>query len=179
MRDGDFEEQFYILLCNTKGKRRERGVPRAYLSFGEKSTPINVIAGTLLVPSRGKQDLSKSLTHGQKFLLKSVESEGVEVECQAADLRRLSVEEFKLLLPIPSCQDKLNVFLDGDGSRNGWLKEGVELQTGDEVKVKLKGHSEDVLGVIKYKGPLPKESDYSVNFRGTHFGVELLVSVGL
>ncbi|XP_064598934.1 ubiquitin carboxyl-terminal hydrolase CYLD-like isoform X2 [Liolophura sinensis] len=177
MRDGDFDEQFYILLCNTKGKRRERGIPRAYLSFGEKSTPINVIAGTLLVPSRGKQDLSKSLTHGQKFLLKSVESEGVEVECQAPDLKRLSLEEFKLLLPIPSCQDKLNVFLDGDG-RNGWLKEGVELQIEDAVKVKLKGHSEDVLGVIRYKGPLPKESDFSVNFKGTHFGVELLYNPG-
>jgi hypothetical protein len=89
-------------------------------------------------------------------------------DCPYEDVKRIDEEEAKLLLPIQSAAYRLNLFKD-----KSLLKNGKKITLGSYVYVKVRSvggaSKQELRGIVRYKGPLPKES-------GTWFGVELLVS---
>ena len=144
-------DSYYILKKEKIGKKKEKGILRT------TSTKVDVLPGTLLC-------LLEEDTRENRLLwtLETVDSDSnhVEVQCYPNETGQLAYNEFRLLLPIPVCQERLSIYQD-----QGWLKEGANLHEGDRVLVSLKGYP-DLAGTIRYKGELPSS-------KGIQFGVEL------
>ena len=86
-------------------------------------------------------------------------------DCPVEEVQSLEDEEARLLLSFKSNCERYELFVDSS------LHIGKKMTIGTNVYVKVRsycGGSQELRGVIRYKGPLPGEN-------GTMFGVELLV----
>ncbi|KAK3086225.1 hypothetical protein FSP39_015433 [Pinctada imbricata] len=144
-------DSYYILLKEKIGKKKEKGILRT------TSSKVEILPGTLLCLIDEETRDSRII-----WVLETVDSDNnhVEVSCAPNDTGQLTYNEFRLLLPIPVCQERLSIFQD-----QNWLKEGASLIEGEHVLVSLKGLP-DLPGTIRYKGELPSS-------KGIQFGVEL------
>lgn len=105
-------------------------------------------------------ELLKGSPNGDVLQLRNLNDEDpVEVKCKKQDVQRLKVAEFKLLVSIASCVERLNVYKNEE-----WLKEGIILKEEDLVTVTIR--NQKVSGKIKYKGCLSDQ-------QGIIFGIEL------
>ncbi len=87
-------------------------------------------------------------------------------DCSIEDIEPLEDEKAKLLLSFKSHGERYKFFM------NSTVDTGKKMTIGSNVYVKVRlpsGGTQELRGIIRYKGPLPKED-------GTVFGVELLVS---
>lgn len=130
--------------------------------YGRKkdSTSVEVLAGTLLSlveekESKGKIELTYDVLDADK---------PIKVSCSLTEVRNITAIDKKLLRPIPTCKERLEVYTDND-----WLNDGKKLKPGDQVYVKLKGEQSELPGVLRYKGYDFPDS------KGVMFGVELKV----
>ena len=88
-------------------------------------------------------------------------------DCPIENINQLEDEEAKLLLSFKTNGERYKYF------KSNSLDVGKKMTTGSNVYVKVRsqiGDTQELRGVIRYKGPLPGEL-------GTMFGVELLVSM--
>ncbi|XP_071091905.1 ubiquitin carboxyl-terminal hydrolase CYLD-like [Haliotis cracherodii] len=150
-------EQYFILLLKKLGKKKERG----FVSSLKSGSKVELLAGTLLV-------LTDNFSKGDKliFLLETLDSETVEIQCIPGEIETVGLGALDLLNPVPTCQDRLAVYQDKE-----WMKEGLVLKEGDHVLVKPKGEQTELPGILRYKGKVP-------NIKGIIFGVELTENQG-
>jgi hypothetical protein len=149
---------FYILLRERTAKKLEK----SYSSSNLKFTPL--LQGEILIRNvTTAADESNGLIR-----LHPYDKPNYFCDCPFGDVKRIDEEEAKLLLPIQSAAYRLNLFKD-----KSLLKNGKKMTLGSYVDVKVRSvggaSKQELRGIVRYKGPLPKES-------GTWFGVELLVS---
>jgi len=150
-------EQYCILVRNCSGKKKEKGLIKSTTSR------VDVLPGTLLVLVF--RDIDKRSHHqNNQYELETVDQENVEVRCSDEDFKRISIDDFNLLMSIPTCNERMTIF-----HHESWLREGVELSCGDYVDVYDKQLARDLTGVLRFKGLVE-------GVKGTHFGVELIVS---
>lgn len=141
-------DNYFILLVLKTGHLKN--------IFARMEQTLDLLPGELL---RGPAN------EGDMLQLRNLNDENpVMVPCTKDTVHRLRVAEFKLLVSIASCKERLSVFQDKE-----WLKEGIELKEGDSVTVTIRNHQVD--GKIKYKGSLSDQL-------GIIFGIELNHSSG-
>lgn len=148
-------ERFCILLAKCLGKKKEK-------KFMKSSTSkVEILPGTLLL----LLDIVKnSSTHNQlQFVLDTLDQEDVEVTCSRDDFNEISKEEYELLINVPTCADRYQIFMSKE-----WMQEGQKLKLGDYVEVYDKASAKDLIGILRYRGNVQGLS-------GIHFGVELVV----
>ncbi|KAL3859912.1 hypothetical protein ACJMK2_010095 [Sinanodonta woodiana] len=149
---------YAILLETIYGRKKEKGLLKTGVSN------VEVLKGVLL---RIRSDISVSRPAYNQVLV-SLDHEGaVEIETKEKIYELITVEELKLLQPIPNCNERLTVYQDKE-----WLRDGMSLKVGDAVTVWVKSHPDPIVGKLRYKGEIP-------DFKGTYFGVELLDAPGL
>uniref|UniRef100_H2Z9I8 CAP-Gly domain-containing protein n=1 Tax=Ciona savignyi TaxID=51511 RepID=H2Z9I8_CIOSA len=88
------------------------------------------------------------------------------IECDENDVDPLTEDIMGLLLAISSCKERYEVFRNKER-----LSDGLEMEAGMEVVVRLPAMSGEVIGKLRYKGPIRHKV-------GTHFGVELVHARG-
>ena len=155
-RKNKFSYLFYILLKEMCAKKQDRGY--SYSSSNVKSllkgeillrnhlTVIDSAKGTLKLHPFGKPTYY--------------------CDCPIENIKPLEDEEATLLLSFKSNDERYKYFTSNS------LDVSKEITIGSKVYVKVRsqsGGTQELRGVIRYKGPLPEE--------GTMFGVELLVSM--
>ena len=89
----------------------------------------------------------------------------LRLECRTEDVKKLTLEEADLLLPISCAQLRFEIYFD-----RRLLDFGKRLEYGSHVLVLIEGVSKILPGVVRFKGEL-------LNSTGTMFGIELHVSV--
>ena len=151
----DPDQCCFILLVRKYGRKKEQHVTRSSVKDS-----IEVLPGTLLLLVDGSYVRGKLLFETFDF------DKTIEVDCERSEeVKGIQSYVVDLLRPIPTCQERLEVFKDPE-----WINEGLKLKIGDRVFVKLKGASEELRGRLQYKGRDFPES------KGVVFGVELDVS---
>lgn len=159
MSDFIADYKYYILLHEKLGKKKDKGLVSR--SLGSGSSKVQVLQGTLL------ETAEPSRTRGSKPVnnleLRSLEPENVWVDVIIIDVEIISQDEYNLLVAIPTCKERLRIFLNKE-----WLKEGLELDISHLVKVEVRGYSDPLIGTIRSKGLIPE-------VKGTYFGIELQV----
>lgn len=149
--------KYFILLQKKTGKKRDRG-----FSSSIRTSRIDVLAGALLLFCEVHESRSSYI-----LVLETIENdrEVIEVECIPGEVENIQdTSLLDLLRPIPVQAERLAVYLDKE-----WVREGLEMNVNDPVMVKLKGHQNELPGVIRYKGSV-------ADMNGTYFGVQLTVS---
>lgn len=126
------------------------------------TSKVNVLQGTLMVYLGVNEDHPRTQ---QVHVLDSIGQENIEVQCAADDFRQIIGDEFELLLAVPTCQDRYAIFQNQE-----WLEDGRLLKVGDFVEVYDKPSAKDLVGKLRYKGPVD-------GVQGIYFGVELIVSI--
>ena len=150
-------EEYCILVRNCVGEKKKYGLIRC------TTLRVDVVPGTLLVlVSRNTDKHSRRQTN--QYTLETIDLEHVKVRCSDEDFKRISIDDFNLLMSIPTCNERMTIFHHGS-----WLREGVELSCGNYVDVYDKQLARDLTGVLRFKGLVE-------GVKGTHFGVELIVS---
>ena len=147
---------FYILLKEIWAKKQDRAY--SHPSSGVKC----LLKGEILV--RNLTTVVDS-TNGT-LRLHPYEKGTYYCDCPVETISPLEEEEAKLLLSYKSNNERYDQFT------SRLLDIGKKLTIGCNVYVKIRtpsGGTQELRGVIRYKGPLPEEC-------GTMFGVELLVS---
>ena len=150
-----FSSTFYILLKETCAKKRNtdysysvsgpKSLLRGEILIGNYFTSVDSATGTLRLHLYGKPSYY--------------------CDCPVETIMPLEDEEAMLLFSFKSNDERYKYFT------NMSLDVGKKLTIGSNVYVKVRssmGGTQELRGVIRYKGPLPDE--------GTMFGVELLVS---
>jgi len=149
----------YILLVDRAGHTLERNF--LALGLSKKASPTQVLRGELL--EARPEALQPS--DGNRIALVGIERKSLRLECSTANVTRLSDEEANLLLAISSLEERYLTAIDSER-----LDFGRQLSPENLVFVSGKGFTEDLPGVVRYKGVLP-------SCPGTMFGVELIVSI--
>ena len=148
----------YILLRDCVRRVREKTM----LSLGvtTKSTPIQILRGEILedVPE------AEQPTDSTEVAVVGINCKSLRLECPTENVTRLSEEETNLLLAITSSEGRYLSYIDRKR-----MAFGRQLSQGSAVFVDVKGHSNVLPGIVRYKGVLPP-------IPGTWFGVELIVS---
>ena len=155
-RRDKFSHTFYILLKDICAKKQDRDY--SYSSSNLKY----LLKGEILV--RNLTTVVDS-TNGT-LRLHPYEKGTYSCDCPVENINPLEDEEAKLLLSFKTNGERYKHFTSSS------LDFGKKLTIGSNVYVKVRslgGGTQEVRGVIRYKGPLPGEL-------GTMFGVELLVS---
>nr|XP_009860718.1 ubiquitin carboxyl-terminal hydrolase CYLD [Ciona intestinalis] len=88
------------------------------------------------------------------------------IECDENDVDALTEEIMGLLMAISSCKERYDVFRNKER-----LADGLDMEAGAEVVVRLPAMSGEVLGRLRYKGKVHHKV-------GTYFGVELINAKG-
>ena len=147
----------YILLYDRVGHLQERS---ALVSGAMKSPPTQLLKGELLetLPDTEQPD------DPSRIALAVTDRKNLRLECRREDITPLTDEDNNLLLAISSTGLRYQTFV------RERLDFGRQIRPGSQVFVKLKGISRKVVGTVWYIGELPP-------YRGTMFGVELLVSM--
>ncbi|XP_029181052.2 U-box domain-containing protein 70-like isoform X2 [Acropora millepora] len=150
----------YILLQGRLGKMLEKSVvarSKQALGLASKSTEERVVRkGELLEALPENEQPGDS----RKIALRGIDPK-LRLECRKEDVTELTVQEADLLLAISSLTKRLALF--DDGKR---LDFGKRLEHGSRVLVLVKGVSDKLPGVVRFKGKLS-------DLPGTMFGVEL------
>ncbi|XP_044175649.1 ubiquitin carboxyl-terminal hydrolase CYLD-like [Acropora millepora] len=148
----------YILLQGRLGKMLEKSVvakSKQALGVAPKSTEERVVRkGELLeaLPENEQPGDSSRIT------LRGIDPK-LRLECRKKDVMKLTVQEADLLLAISSPTVRLALFDDGK-----------RLEHGSRVLVQVRGISDKLPGLVRFKGKLS-------DLPGTMFGVELHVSL--
>ena len=148
----------YILLRDQIGRIRERSTSTPGLAA--ISRHVCVSKGELL------EVLPKNEQPGDttRIALTGIDPK-LRLECRKVDVTELAVQEDDLLLAISSPTLRLEIF---HGRKRLDFGKRLELESG--VLVSVRGVSNKLPGVVRYKGKVP-------DLPGTMFGVELHVSL--
>jgi ubiquitin thioesterase CYLD len=146
-------ERFCILLAKCLGKKKEKKLLKS------STSKVEILPGTLLL----FLDIVKNSSNHLQFVLETLDQEDVEVTCDRDDFNEISKEEYELLISVPTCGDRYQIFLNKE-----WMQEGQKLKVGDYVEVYDKASAKDLIGILRYRGHVQGVS-------GIHFGVELVV----
>ena len=169
------DSHHFILLRKKHGRRRGKNshaLTRGQNSerskiHAEPQPHLEVLAGSLLllvevITSHGKSECEFEILDEAP---EGQQETSVRVICIINDdVRNLTQQELNLLRPIPTCKERLEVFID-----SSWLNDGKQLKLGDHVFVKLKGELSEIRGILRFKGTNYQDS------KGILFGVELEV----
>ena len=153
----------YILLQSRLGEMLERSVvARSTQAFGlaSKSKETKVVRKGQLLEALPENEQPDDST---RIGLRGIDLK-LRLECRKEDVTELTMQEVDLLLAISSPMLRLAVFHDGKR-----LDFGKRLEHGSRVLLSVKGVSNNLPGVVRFKGKLP-------DLPGTMFGVELHVS---
>ncbi|XP_052230210.1 ubiquitin carboxyl-terminal hydrolase CYLD-like isoform X2 [Dreissena polymorpha] len=150
-------EKFCILLRNCVGKKKEKGLIKSTTS------KVDILPGSLLLFIFNDTDHS---SNQNICVLETLDPENIEVKCNNEDFDGISKEEYEVLVSIPTCNERMTIYLD-----KHWLQEGLELNVNDYVYVYDKASSKDLIGIIRYKGAI-------VDLKGIFFGVEYIYDIG-
>lgn len=148
-------ERKCILVNSCAGKKKEKGILKS------STSKVDVLQGTLMLYICVNEDYPKAQLH----VLESIEQENTVVQCTVDDFRHIKEDEYRLLQAVPTCQDRYNIYQNGE-----WMKEGLGLKVNDYVEVYDKPSAKDLIGLLRYKGPIE-------GLPGIYFGVELVVSI--
>ena len=148
----------YILLQDGKGKIMEKTAP--ILDLASKLKHLLVSKGELL------EALPENEQPGDttRIALGGIDPK-LRLECSKEDATELTVQEADLLVAVSSPTLTLEIFRDGRR-----LDFGKRLELESRVLVPVRGISNKLPGVVRFKGKLPDSP-------GTMFGVELHVSL--
>ncbi|XP_028410189.1 ubiquitin carboxyl-terminal hydrolase CYLD-like [Dendronephthya gigantea] len=151
--------KYYILMKERQAKKEHT---KAYSSsHGQKG----LLKGEILV---GNVKTCVDSTKGT-IRLHPYDKTTYFSDCPVGEVHSLEDEEARLLLSFKSNDERYKFFVDSS------LHIGKKMTIGTHVFVKVRssfgGSSQEVRGIIRYKGPLPGE-------HGTMFGVELLEGRG-
>jgi hypothetical protein len=151
---------FYILLKERMAKKLEKN----YGATSSSRKFVSVLKGEILI-----RNVTTAVNESNGLIrLHFYAKPAYFSDCPIGDVKCIGEEEAKLLLAISTMGDRFKVF-----DNKSLLKDGKKMTLGSYVYVKVRsvggGSKQELKGVIRYKGPLPKEL-------GTWFGVELLVS---
>ncbi|XP_076818225.1 ubiquitin carboxyl-terminal hydrolase CYLD-like [Clavelina lepadiformis] len=91
---------------------------------------------------------------------------GELIECDESDVEVISEETMELLIAISNCRERFEIYKNKDR-----LVDGLEMQEGCDVLVKLPANAGEAIGKLRYKGGLH-------NKLGTYFGIELINAKG-
>ncbi|XP_053389669.1 CAP-Gly domain-containing linker protein 3-like, partial [Mercenaria mercenaria] len=151
-------ERFCILLTKCLGKKKEK-------KFMKSSTSkVEILPGTLLL----LLDVIKNSAppNQLQFVLETLDQEDVEVTCSRDDFNDISRDEYELLINVPTCADRYQIFMNKE-----WMQEGQKMKVGDYVEVYDKASAKDLIGILRFRGHV-----HGLN--GIHFGVELVYNKG-
>ncbi|KAL4235448.1 hypothetical protein ACF0H5_007084 [Mactra antiquata] len=149
-------ERFCILLTKCCGKKKEKKLLKS------STMKVDVLPGTLLL----LLDVVKNSSSSMLYILETIDLDDIEVQCSHSDFKDISREQFNLLINVPTCADRFTIFQNTE-----WLTEGIELKEGDYVDVYDKHLTKDLIGKLRYKGPVP-------GIEGIHFGVHYVYDEG-
>ncbi|XP_052817138.1 ubiquitin carboxyl-terminal hydrolase CYLD-like [Mya arenaria] len=152
-------ERFCILLRNSLGKKKEKGLIKSTTS------KVDVLPGTLLILMYVDNSHHSQHSYNQ-YVLETIDQDNVEVRCSVDDFKEISRDAYDLLITIPTCNERITIYL-----HESWLKDGLELNVGDYVEVYDKASAKDLIGVLRFKGNVE-------GIKGIHFGVELIYDRG-
>ena len=155
-RKDKFSCTFYILLKEICAKKQGRDY--SYSNSGLKS----FLKGEILV----RNQLTVVDSAKGTLVLHPYVKPSYYCDCPIDNIEQLEDEEAMLLLSFKSNDERYKYFTSNS------LDVGKKMTAGSNVYVKVRsqsGGTQELRGVIRYKGPLPEE--------GTMFGVELLVSM--
>ena len=154
----------YILLQGRLGKMVERSV----VARGTRASGLALKSTETLVVRKG--ELLEALPENEqpgdstRIALRGIDPK-LRLECRKEDVTELAVDEADLLSAISSPTSRLRIF--NDEKR---LDFGKRLEHGSRVLVLVRGVSDKLPGVVRFKGKLSDSP-------GTMFGVELYVSL--
>ena len=148
--------QICILVKSCVGKKKEKGLLKT------STSKVDVLQGTLMVYMCPNEDYPKNQ---QPHVLECLDQDNIEVQCFTDDFKHITKDEYEMLLAVPTCQDRYAMFQSGEG-----LKDGLNLNVDDFVEVYDKPSAKDLIGKLRYKGPVD-------GLQGIYFGVELIVSI--
>ncbi|WAR12402.1 CYLD-like protein [Mya arenaria] len=133
-------ERFCILLRNSLGKKKEKGLIKSTTS------KVDVLPGTLLILMYVDNSHHSQHSYNQ-YVLETIDQDNVEVRCSVDDFKEISRDAYDLLITIPTCNERITIYL-----HESWLKDGLELNVGDYVEVYDKASAKDLIGVLRFKG---------------------------
>ena len=158
MSDGENVHSFYILMRDRTAKKFDKSYSSTNLKF------TSLLQGEILIRNvTTAADESNGLIR-----LHPYDKPNYFCDCPFGDVKRIDEKEAKLLLPISTMGNRFKLFV------NKSLSNGKKMTLDSHVYVKVRSvgggsSKQELRGIVRYKGPLPKEY-------GTWFGVELLVS---
>ena len=157
-KDALFSSTFYILLKDEWAKKQ--GKDYGYSNSGTKY----LLKGEIMI-----RNLTTVVDSTNETLrLHPFDKTSYFCDCSIKDIEPLEDEKAKLLLSFKSHGERYKFYM------NSTVDTGKKMTIGSNVYAKVRlpnggGGTQELRGIIRYKGPLPTED-------GTMFGVELLVS---
>ena len=167
------KQRYAILLDSTVGYKQPswfKDTKDWVLGKQKQYTEKNVVSGTLLEALSDKEIVVLAQQFDPILNYKVISTDHpIWLHCEPKQLKSLTVEEVKYLLPVKSCYDRLNEALP----KLDWIG---SLTVGVGAYLNMPAVINQPLKVtIRYVGSLPPTGEGEC--LGTFFGVELLVSV--